>query len=292
MHVVPQDPTLAEGLEEQLVRAVCGGVIDREDADTRVGLCRERLETLAEPLGRVSDREDNEDRRGGLGRRGVCRGCTHARITRAASLAPSERPERKRGPGGPLPAIVHRRSALLRAGPLAGRRLLGGTPLRGALLGRGLLGRPPLGRRLPGRLLGRAPLRRALLGGGLLRGRLLPSRGLLPRGGLLPSCALLRRGLLASRALLRRDLLPGRGLLGRPTLRSALLRAAPLGHRHVMPPFVPSPFGLSGRHAFQAPPFPFAHTPPHAVPFIAAEGVVETLDAHGTLATEPLGLPR
>src|SRR6266480_462457 len=235
MHVVPQDPTLAEGLEEQLVRAVCGGVIDREDADTRVGLCRERLETLAEPLGRVSDREDNEDRRGGLGRRGVCRGCTHARITRAASLAPSERPERKRGPGGPLPAIVHRRSALLRAGPLAGRRLLGGTPLRGALLGRGLL---------------------------------------------------------ASRALLRRDLLPGRGLLGRPTLRSALLRAAPLGHRHVMPPFVPSPFGLSGRHAFQAPPFPFAHTPPHAVPFIAAEGVVETLDAHGTLATDPLGLPR
>src|SRR6266550_23977 len=244
MHVVPQDPTLAEGLEEQLVRAVCGGVIDREDADTRVGLCRERLETLAEPLGRVSDREDNEDRRGGLGRRGVCRGCTHARITRAASLAPSERPERKRGPGGPLPAIVHRRSALLRAGPLAGRRLLGGTPLRGALLGRGLLGRPPLGRRLPGRLLGRAPLRRALLGGGLLaRGRLLPCR---------------------------------------PLLRQ----------RHVMPPFVPSPFGLSGRHAFQAPPFPFAHTPPHAVPFIAAEGVVETLDAHGTLATDPLGLPR
>src|SRR6266480_1978919 len=286
MHVVPQDPTLAEGLEEQLVRAVCGGVIDREDADTRVGLCRERLETLAEPLGRVSDREDNEDRRGGLGRRGVCRGCTHARITRAASLAPSERPERKRGPGGPLPAIVHRRSALLRAGPLAGRRLLGGTPLRGALLGRGLLGRPPLGRRLPGRLLGRAPLRRALLGGGLLaRGRLLACRPLL-------GCRLLRRRLLASRALLRRDLLPGRGLLGRPTLRSALLRAAPLGHRHVMPPFVPSPFGLSGRHAFQAPPFPFAHTPPHAVPFIAAEGVVETLDAHGTLATDPLGLPR
>src|SRR6266480_6624275 len=196
MHVVPQDPTLAEGLEEQLVRAVCGGVIDREDADTRVGLCRERLETLAEPLGRVSDREDNEDRRGGLGRRGVCRGCTHARITRAASLAPSERPERKRGPGGPLPAIVHRRSALLRAGPLAGRRLLGGTPLRGALLGRRLLGRPPLGRRLPGRrLLGRPPLRRALLGGSLLA-----------------RCRLPARGLLRAR------------LLGRPPLRGRLLR--------------------------------------------------------------------
>src|SRR5438034_3277995 len=103
--VVPQDPALAEGLHEQLVRAVGGGVVDREDADARVRLCREGLEALAEPLGRVSDRKDDEDRGGALGRRGGCRGCTHARFTRAASLAPGDELERKRGPEGPLSAI-------------------------------------------------------------------------------------------------------------------------------------------------------------------------------------------
>src|SRR5439155_12500407 len=103
MVVVTQDPTLAEGLEEQLVRAVLGGVIDREDADTRVCLCGERLEALAEPLGRVSDREDDEDRGDGFGRRGVCRGCTHARVTRAASLAPGGDRNGKGAPGGPFP---------------------------------------------------------------------------------------------------------------------------------------------------------------------------------------------
>src|SRR5438477_1361057 len=87
--VVPQDTALPEGLYEQLVRAVGGGVVDREDADARVRLCREGLEALAEPLGRVSDREDDEDRSDALGRRGGCGGCTHARFTPAASLAPA-----------------------------------------------------------------------------------------------------------------------------------------------------------------------------------------------------------
>jgi hypothetical protein len=49
---------------------------------------------------------------------------------------------------------------------------------------------------------------------------------------------------------------------------------------------------ISGRHAFQASPFPFAHPTPHAVPLIATECVVQALDANGTLATDPLGLPR
>src|SRR6266550_239094 len=208
-------------------------------------------------------------------------------FTRAASLAPGDEPKTKRGPAWPLSAIVHRRSALLGARPLPGRRLLGGAPLRGALLGRRLLGRPPLGRRL----LGRPPLRGALLGAGLLARCRLPPRGGLLGRGLRPSRGLLRRAPLRS-ALLGRGPLPRHGPLGRPPLRSALLRAAPLGHRHALPPFVPSPSGLSGRHAFQAPPFPFAHPAPHAVAFIAAEGVVEAFDADGTLATDPLGLPR
>jgi len=101
--VVPQHPALAERLDEQLVRAVGGGVVDREDADTRVRLHREGLEALAEPLGRVSDREDDEDRGSALGRRGVCGGCTHARFTRAASLAPGGGWNGKGAPRGPFP---------------------------------------------------------------------------------------------------------------------------------------------------------------------------------------------
>ena len=46
------------------------------------------------------------------------------------------------------------------------------------------------------------------------------------------------------------------------------------------------------RHPLQAPPLPFAHAAPHAVSFIATERVVEALDANGTLAADPLRLPR
>jgi len=101
--VVPQHPAFAERLDEQLVRAVGGGVVDREHADTRVGLRREGLEGLAEALGGVSDREDDEDRGDALGRRGRCRGCTHARFTRAASLTPGGGRNGKGAPRGPFP---------------------------------------------------------------------------------------------------------------------------------------------------------------------------------------------
>src|SRR5262249_53823512 len=87
----------------------------------------------------------------------------------AASLAPrSEHPsqdrERNGGPAGPPFRDPTPRSALLGAGPLAGRRPLGGPPLRGALLGGRLLGGPALGR---------CPLRRRLLGGPALGRRTL-----------------------------------------------------------------------------------------------------------------------
>src|SRR5438477_172709 len=189
--VVPQGAALPEGLYEQLVRAVGGGVVDREDADARVRLRREGLEALAEPLGRVSDREDDEDRRDALGRRGGCDGCTHARFTRAASLAPAASCNGK------------------------GAR---GAPFRD-----------------------RAPT--------------------LSASSRWSSC-------------------------GPP---SSWRDASSWCYSWPRPS---SPFSLSGRHAFQAPPFPFAHTPPYAIPFIAAEGVVQTFDADGTLATDPLGLPR
>jgi hypothetical protein len=58
---------------------------------------------------------------------------------------------------------------------------------------------------------------------------------------------------------------------------------------------LPPPLSLlniSGRHALQASAFPFAHASPYPVSLIAAECVVEAFDADGTLAADPLGLPR
>ena len=46
------------------------------------------------------------------------------------------------------------------------------------------------------------------------------------------------------------------------------------------------------RHTFQAPTLPFTHPAPHAVAFIAAEGVVEAFDPNGAFAADPFGLPR
>ena len=46
------------------------------------------------------------------------------------------------------------------------------------------------------------------------------------------------------------------------------------------------------RHPLESAPLPFAHAAPHAVAFIATERVVEALDANGTLAADPLRLPR
>jgi hypothetical protein len=56
-----------------------------------------------------------------------------------------------------------------------------------------------------------------------------------------------------------------------------------------IPVLLPVPLG---RHPLEASTFPFAHAPPHSVAFIATERVVEALDAHGTLAADPLGFPR
>jgi hypothetical protein len=54
-----------------------------------------------------------------------------------------------------------------------------------------------------------------------------------------------------------------------------------------------TPFpSVSGRHAFQASPFSFAHPSPHPVPLIATKGVVEALDANRTIGADPLRLPR
>src|SRR5262249_16042129 len=54
--------------------------------------------------------------------------------------------------------------------------------------------------------------------------------------------------------------------------------------------FPPSPG--SGRHALQASAFAFAHSAPHSVPLVPAEGVVEALDANGALRADTLRLAR
>jgi hypothetical protein len=46
----------------------------------------------------------------------------------------------------------------------------------------------------------------------------------------------------------------------------------------------------SRRHALQAPTFPFAHPAPHAVPLVAAQGVVQAFDPNGALGADALGL--
>jgi hypothetical protein len=46
----------------------------------------------------------------------------------------------------------------------------------------------------------------------------------------------------------------------------------------------------SGRHTLQASPFPLAHPAPYAVPLVATQGVVEALDADGTLGADALRL--
>ena len=52
------------------------------------------------------------------------------------------------------------------------------------------------------------------------------------------------------------------------------------------------PFSLSGRHPFQASPFPFAHPSPHSVPLVAAQRVVQALDPNGAVRADPFGLSR
>jgi hypothetical protein len=47
---------------------------------------------------------------------------------------------------------------------------------------------------------------------------------------------------------------------------------------------------VSGRHALQASPLPFAHAAPHAVPLVAAQGVVEAFDPDGTIRADALRL--
>jgi hypothetical protein len=51
-------------------------------------------------------------------------------------------------------------------------------------------------------------------------------------------------------------------------------------------------FPRSGRHALQASSFPLAHAPPHAVPLVAAQGVVEALDPDRALRADTLRFAR
>jgi hypothetical protein len=62
---------------------------------------------------------------------------------------------------------------------------------------------------------------------------------------------------------------------------------------------IPSPFPSRDspkdldlrRHPLEAPPLPFAHSAPDAVPLVTTERVVEALDPNGTLRADALGLP-
>jgi hypothetical protein len=71
-----------------------------------------------------------------------------------------------------------------------------------------------------------------------------------------------------------------------------LLRAVVFLAAAMLPPSFPLSDLVSGRHALQAPSFPFTHAAPDSIPLVAAKGVVEALDPNGTLAADPLGLPR
>jgi hypothetical protein len=88
------------------------------------------------------------------------------------------------------------------------------------------------------------------------------------------------------------------GLRADDALRAAVFLAAAIAAPFPVPAVGPRPSAvssrdvLSGRHALQASPFPFAHAAPDAVALVAAERVVEAFDANGTLVTDPLGLPR
>jgi hypothetical protein len=88
------------------------------------------------------------------------------------------------------------------------------------------------------------------------------------------------------------------GLRADDVLRAAVFLAAAMCCPLSLPAVGPRPSALlsrdvlSGRHALQAPPFPFAHAAPDAVSLVSAECVVEALDANGTLAADPLGFPR
>ena len=220
----------------------------------------------------------------------------------------------KGGVSAPLRDATSSRSALLRCAlPASGRLLAGGRRLpRSALPGRcGLLARgDPLGR-LPARRLASRRLlaSRGLLAGRLACGRPLPSCGLppgrlasrrLPGGGLptcrLPGCGLLGCGLPTCRLAGRRLLgcrLPARRLASRRLPRGGPLPRGCLPCCHSRPPFLRDERRILRlrRHPFEAPPFPFAHPAPHAVPLIAAKRVVEALDPNGALRADAFGLP-
>src|SRR5947208_436698 len=102
---------------------------------------------------------------------------------------------------------------------------------------------------------------------------------------LMRRCLPLPRGGLASRRLAIRRLAGGRLAASWCLPRRRLPRGGFLpGGGHVSPPF-----SLSGRHAFQASAFPFAHAAPHAVPLVAAQRVVQTLDPNGAVRADALG---
>jgi hypothetical protein len=83
----------------------------------------------------------------------------------------------------------------------------------------------------------------------------------------------------------------------RAGFRAAVFFPADLFRAAVLRAAIPFPLSSSGfrrslrRHAFEAPPFPFAHPAPDAVPLIPAERVVETFDPNGALRADPFGLP-
>ncbi len=235
----------------------------------------------------------------------------------AASLARRHREKAEGGPGAPLRDRGETRSALASGRLPPSARL----PAR-----RGLLATAVPVLRAAVFFLAAVFLRAARLAGGRLlpgdaRSSCVPrsscarpssscaaaflrAAGLLARGGLLASRGLLASGRLAGRGLLPSGL-PSRGLLAVDRLRAAVFLAAGLraASSWLLPCLLPFPCCLvgvrrtvvgrsSGRHALQASALPFAHAPPHAVSLVTTEGVVQALDADGTLAADPLGLPR
>jgi hypothetical protein len=75
----------------------------------------------------------------------------------------------------------------------------------------------------------------------------------------------------------------GSGSLGVGSPRAS----SPTGKR-----FGCSKAAASRSHALEPAPLPLAHAAPHAVSLVAAQGVVQALDADGALGADALGLPR
>ena len=279
----------AERLRQEINGAVARRVIDGHDTHPRIGLSAERRQAATQPSGGVPNHEDDQNGRGNLGG-GFGGGSSHAMRSRAArSLA---RPEPEQAEGG-LTAPLH----------TSARRMLSACEPPACV--------QPSSCEQACEQPSSCELRACEQPSSCeLRACEQPSscepRACeQPSSCELPACeqpssCVLRACEPQSSCEPRACVQPSScGLRACEQPSSCELRAC--GPRSSCEPQAswPSPFLApfrrsvgSGRHALQASTLPFTHPAPHAVTFVAAEGVVEAFDPNGAFTADPLGLPR